>query len=565
MGRMRVWGLAAVAAIVASVVSANAVMADDPPRQPQEAIPEKMERFKPKAPGTKETLKYYFGPYVVPPGHDANRVDIDLPVHDGYIVSIEPGMRRVGDLTEPGHQEAHIHHAHWFALDPGNKEDNYTRGNTEWIFGNGDEETKADFAERSAAEPNGPIYGQYVGAAGPQLMIYMLHNKTSQPLNVWIALDVTFIHGTKDALKNKGGRPFHDVSGVLFGRTFDVPRQPDGDGKWLEGKDTKPVEWVSTVDGTMIGTGGHLHPGGTHVDMENMGPKENPCPNDGRGPQGGTTVYRGDALFRHDVKYSEDFQMEVTHPAWRAPIRKGDRIRITGTYENKDHAWYTAMVHAGIYIDEQQAPKGRCKPYLVGGVEEKRTVTKLGKKKVRWSISKRGKLIRKARRERIRTEVGIDPIEGVQNRPWGKHQDLLCGIRGWPACDKPEARRPPGRQTNVVNIANFLYVPGDMSLAGEDGAPPRIKEGTSLRFVNEDQAAGIRHTVTTCPWPCNGQYVANYPLADGLWDSTTLGYDPIDGGNPNPVAETPKDLKAGKYAYFCRIHPWMRGAFEVEK
>src|SRR3712207_9133184 len=64
---------------------------------------------------------------------------------DGYLVSIEPTMQRVADLSVPSHQEAHIHHAHWFALDPGNEEDNYTGGNTEWIFGNGDEETKANF------------------------------------------------------------------------------------------------------------------------------------------------------------------------------------------------------------------------------------------------------------------------------------------------------------------------------------------------------------------------------------------------------------------------------------
>jgi plastocyanin len=29
------------------------------------------------------------------------------------------------------------------------------------------------------------------------------------------------------------------------------------------------------------------------------------------------------------------------------------------------------------------------------------------------------------------------------------------------------------------------------------------------------------------------------------------------------VASTPKNLAVGKYAYFCRIHPWMRGSFEV--
>jgi hypothetical protein len=70
--------------------------------------------------------------------------------------------------------------------------------------------------------------------------------------------------------------------------------------------------------------------------------------------------------------------------------------------------------------------------------------------------------------------------------------------------------------------------------------------------------------VTTCPWPCNGRYVANYPHANGLWDSGTLGYDIIDGGHPNPVATTPPDLAPGLYTYYCRIHPWMRGAFRIE-
>ena len=552
-------------AIAATVATATAVQADDPPRQPQEAIPEKMQRFESKPAGTKETLKYMFGPYVVPPGHDANRIDIDLPVQDGFIISVEPGMRKVENLAEPGHQEAHLHHSHWFALDPGNKEDNYTKGNTEWIFGNGDEETKADFAERSAAEPNGPIYGQYIGRAGPQLMIYMLHNKTSQPLNVWIRLDVTFIHGTKAELKDKGGRPYRDVSGVLFGRTFNVPRERDGDGVWLEGKDTKPIEWTSTLNGTIIGTGGHVHPGGLNVTVENLGPKDNPCPSTEGSLHGGTQLLRSDALWRNNAKYSEDFQMEVSHPAWRAPIREGDRIRITGAYANKDNAWYTAMTHEGFYVDEQQPPKGRCKPYLVGGVEEQRTVTKLGKKKVKWTISKRGKLIRKAKRQKRQEKVGVNPIDGVPNRPFDKHADLLCGMKGYPACNRPEQPRPPGRQTSLVNIVNFLYLPGDMSLSGEDGAPPRIKEGESLKFVNEDQQALIRHSVTTCVWPCNGPYVGNYPHPDGDWDSGLMGYDPIDGGTLDPSAETPKTLKAGKYAYFCRVHPWMRGAFEVTR
>jgi plastocyanin len=31
------------------------------------------------------------------------------------------------------------------------------------------------------------------------------------------------------------------------------------------------------------------------------------------------------------------------------------------------------------------------------------------------------------------------------------------------------------------------------------------------------------------------------------------------------VYKTPKNLKPGTYSYFCRIHPFMRGAFRVVK
>ena len=46
-----------------------------------------------------------------------------------------------------------------------------------------------------------------------------------------------------------------------------------------------------------------------------------------------------------------------------------------------------------------------------------------------------------------------------------------------------------------------------------------------LTFINDDQAANIRHSVTTCAWPCNGKYVGNYPLADGAWGPTIEASD----------------------------------------
>ena len=503
------------------------------------------DRYVPKAPGTTEHLSLYYGPYTIPPGWDMNRLDLELPTQNGFLMALEPEMRRVQDLSTPMHTEAHIHHAHWFGFDPGNGEDRYFNqlgpGTHEWVFGNGDEETRADFRRRSAAEPNGPVYGNYLPAGRNQEVIYMLHNKTAQPMEVWIVLDVVFQHGTRQQLEELSGRQYHDVAGMLMGRTFNVPREPNGDNNWENIRDQKtadgkerPIEFVAPRDGTIIGTGGHLHPGGTKVTMENYGSAENPCPADKqRRGYGGTLLLSSDIINRN-APLSEDYQTEVTHPAWRAPLRKGDRIRISGNYANKDHAYYYAMTHAGFYFDYEQPPKGRCKPYIVGAA----------KKKVK------------------------DPTAGVPNRPWTM-EDEYCGWGSAPPCEKPEEKPPedafapaPG---NTVHIANFRYLPGDRQADGAAGAKiPTVKQGETIRFVNDDQFANIRHTITTCPWPCNGRYVANYPHADGNWDSDTLGFDPIDGGTPNPTAETPADMKPGLYTYFCRIHPWMRGAFRIE-
>ena len=216
------------------------------------------------------------------------------------MLSIEPEMRMADTMEEPSHQVAHIHHAHWFTLDPGNEEDNYTAGYTEWIFGNGDEETKADFQERSAAEPNGPDLRQYIDAAEPAADDLHAAQQDRQRFHR--------LHRARRHLHPRlaggapggrpGGREYHDISGVLFGRTFDVPRDASSkDGTFEQPEDDKRgcIEWTSTVDGTMIGTGSHLHPGGERVIIENYGSEESPCPDAGKG-YGGTVLLKSDVL-----------------------------------------------------------------------------------------------------------------------------------------------------------------------------------------------------------------------------------------------------------------------------
>jgi hypothetical protein len=133
-----------------------------------------------------------------------------------------------------------------------------------------------------------------------------------------------------------------------------------------------------------------------------------------------------------------------------------------------------------------------------------------------------------------------------------------------------------GGPTNDVGILDFTYLPGDLS----SGRPiPSVKLNTKLRFTNLE-GAGIYHTVTSCAFPCLGQTGAAFPLSDGRTstgrpidlDSAELGYGAPYVGAASQRIEWEVPVTAGtgfkpgeKVTYFCRIHPFMRGAFEVKK
>ena len=115
----------------------------------------------------------------------------------------------------------------------------------------------------------------------------------------------------------------------------------------------------------------------------------------------------------------------------------------------------------------------------------------------------------------------------------------------------------------VIPISNFVYARGDMSIAT---SVPTIKQGQYLTFKNLDAPLdnGIWHTITACRAPCDGSTGIAFPLADASiqFDSGELG----TGGPPASGTDTwstPTNLPPGTYTYFCRIHPFMRGAFRV--
>jgi plastocyanin len=77
---------------------------------------------------------------------------------------------------------------------------------------------------------------------------------------------------------------------------------------------------------------------------------------------------------------------------------------------------------------------------------------------------------------------------------------------------------------------------------------------------------GVWHTITACKAPCDRETGIAYPVANATvqFDSGELGKagPPTSG---NLTWQTPGTLAPGTYTYFCRIHPFMRGAFRVVK
>jgi len=98
---------------------------------------------------------------------------------------------------------------------------------------------------------------------------------------------------------------------------------------------------------------------------------------------------------------------------------------------------------------------------------------------------------------------------------------------------------------------------------------PVVRRGRGLTFVNRDARRDVMHTITACRAPCTRTTGIAYPLADGKvdFDSGNLGYGPrgLTAASNRIRWTTPKRLAAGTYTYFCRVHPFMRGSFRVQR
>jgi plastocyanin len=219
--------------------------------------------------------------------------------------------------------------------------------------------------------------------------------------------------------------------------------------------------------------------------------------------------------------------MGVSRPNWRVAVRKGDRLRISSTYETRLASWYESM---GIVIAWMAPP-------------QKRAV------------------------DPFRNPAAI-PTTGLIT-----HGHLAeASNHGGAPTGLPSPTALPSGQTveNGVGIGGFRYLPGDFTLGAGFQDPPAFRAGQSITFANFDFPEQIFHTITACRTPCTGSTGISYPLANGPvhFDSGELGYGPTGftaAGNQASWSLRTGNLRPGTYTYFCRIHPFMRGAFRVLK
>lgn len=498
-------------------------------------------------PGAK-ALTYRFGPMTIRPGQ--NLIDVavqnERPQENGWIVGFRPGLVYAGSGRSPSVDIVHLHHAVWLV--------GQGVGNLQPTFAAGEEKTYFDAP---------PGFGWRYTTDQTWVVNPMIHNLTAQPQKVVLTYTLWFI---PDSAPQAAGitrmqTKWMDVEGLKPYPVFTAPRGGGAGGRFTFPDDAPKAyakdgvvrnRWVADHDGTMVSTAGHLHPGGLWTDLK--------ITRDGLTKR----VFRSRAnYFEPAGPVSWDLAMSATGPGWKVDFKKGDVITTTATYDTSRASWYEVMGIMVVGITDAPVPGG------------------------------------------------VDPFAGtVDQRDYLTHgrlkENIDVGVRRRNAGLRNPLRLRSGPFRKRVVIKDFVFRNGDLTLRGKAGRPPRVRQGQSLEFVNADDPLAVRfHTITACRAPCNRTGGIGYPLADArrIFDSGELGYGPTIGAGsyaggesgsvpitavvPKPtdradcagvpglvgaladgcvgttVYRTPQNLPPGTYTYFCRVHPFMRGAFRV--
>jgi hypothetical protein len=522
-------------------------------------------------PGDCQRLRFSFGPILVKPGQNdvlVQPITIEKPLYDGYITRFKPDLVRA-DGSVPPIEQVHLHHGTWLSFP------DYGMGP---FFAAGEEKTIAPF-------PRG--YGMPVKGTDIWALLYMVHSAIPTPMEVFITYEIDYVPAKAAQTKwnMKPAYPvWHDVRPSAY-PVFNTQRVYGGD----DGECTWPKEQCAGFDpygkqivgqgqsgngvgtdlhlpdanesfgreglpfkgGTLIGIGGHLHPGGmrNEIDLVRNGEARR--------------IYTGEACYwdRTDrtkcsddrtIWNSWDFSMRVVGlPFWGVRVEPGDVIRGNAVYDTTQQSTYENM---GIAVSLLAPDDANGTPTAAGLDPFDPAVTLDDTLECDSGGIAAGRLCHRGR---------VTHGHLAENDNFGGASGTWSAKRGRPASD--------------VGMAAFVYLPGDLSMLSMTGVPT-VKLGESLRFTNLDTPLDVYHTTTACAFPCLGQTGTAFPIANGRtsagrlveFDSGELGIGvPAITGAKNEITwSLPVTPEAGFargeiVTYYCRIHPFMRGAFEV--
>jgi len=303
--------------------------------------------------------------------------------------------------------------------------------------------------------------------------------------------------------------------------------------------------------GTIIGLGGHLHPGGieNQVDLVRSGQA--------------ARIYNGIATYWSHTNPSQccgpdtswDFSMRVSgEPNYGVHVDPGDVLRSNVVYDAKSFASYEDM---GIVVAFMAPDKPDGTPTAPGVDPFTAPVDNTDRCDSGGVLASTPTLC----------PNGMYETHGTYTE-----NTHFTGPTPGAAINAPD-----GPSTSNIAIGNFQYSPGDLTTIGSTGIPT-VKLGSTLTFTNLDSGIDAYHTITSCGYPCIGETGADFPVSDGATstgravdlDSGQLGYGiPTISGVKNNAQWSVNVSSSNGYqpgeivTFFCRIHPGMRGAFKV--
>ena len=456
---------------------------------------------------------------------------------EGYITRFKPSMVEIlpgGGERTPSVWDLHLHHVVWLKQGGGP------------TFASGEEKTHVKLPQGYGIRAEG---GENWGVN------HMIHNLTARGgRQVYLTWEIDWVPADAPADIAEASIRWLDVAGApQIYPVFDAERgfDRDGDGRWTFPDDvpTDPgtpgyeerqkisnnAQWTVPSGGrTLVFTAGHLHPGGTSVDLKVT--------------RDGVTV----PLFRSGAKYYEpagavswDVSMRATRPEWRVSLKAGDTVSVSATYNVRRASWYESMGIMPLAVTQENDPAAK-DPFddaaAVRAMYDQGGILTHGRLPENIDAKARKNLrLPDPRKLKSRGRV---PNAGLEIDGFGYSLGGYSAFRGFP---------------------QLLM------------RPPLVRPGQGVAFTNLEALPGasddpeVWHSITSCRAPCNRGPGIGYPLAAGpiKFDSGQLGYgsglsqEVTTGSNEY---KTPPLRKAGKtYTYFCRIHPFMRGSVRVKQ